>query len=196
MRFKYKWLSENDGNAGGGASGTPTQQTNSGDSGQGQQDPRIKQLTDEAFNHRQKKVAAEQERDSWKQKFEDVTGQLTTAQAQAQLKLDVILAAARQGFSDPEDALRFIDLTKLDTTDDKRAQAITDALKALGEGKPYLVKQPATPAAQTQTPPPKPSAGNPAGQGGLTMQQIEAMSDEDFAKHKDDILKYAATHRG
>lgn len=168
-------------------------QNNAGQGGQGQPDPRIQQLSQENATWRNKHKTAEQERDSWKQKFEETTTQLTTAQKQAQLKLDVILAAARTGFSDPEDALRFIDLSKLAVDDDKRVQAITDALKALGEGKPYLIKTQAAPAAP---PPPQPSPANPAGTSGLTLAQINAMSDEEFAKHKDDILKFTASHRG
>ncbi len=193
MRFKYKWLSENDNGAGGGTSGTPAPQATSGTDGQGQPDPRIQQLSNENATWRNKHKTAEQERDSWKQKHTEATGQLTAYQQQAALERDLIIAAANAGLNDVRDALRFIDLTKLDAAEDKRAQSITDALKALTESKPYLVK--AGPTVQPPPPPP-PSPGNPAGTTGLTLAQITAMSDEDFAKHKDDILKFTATHRG
>lgn len=70
------------------------------------------------------------------------------AKAQAtQMLMDAAIITASQGFNDPNDALQFIDRSGIERAEDGTFSGITEAIKALAESKPYLLKatEPATP---------------------------------------------------
>lgn len=72
---------------------------------------------------------------------------------QAMVKAAVIRAA--NGFNDPEDALRLLDLDALDTDDDGNIEGLDNAIAALLKAKPYLAKK------QGGITPTNPAAGEP-----------------------------------
>lgn len=56
------------------------------------------------------------------------------------LRTQVITAAARIGFNDPDDALRMIDASTLEVDDQGAVDGLDAALTALAKAKPYLIK--------------------------------------------------------
>lgn len=56
------------------------------------------------------------------------------------LRTQVITAAARIGFNDPDDALRMIDASALEVDDQGAVDGLDAALQALAKAKPYLIK--------------------------------------------------------
>lgn len=56
------------------------------------------------------------------------------------LRTQVITAAARLGFNDPEDAIRMLDQSTLEVDDAGSIDGLDDALGALVKAKPYLIK--------------------------------------------------------
>lgn len=66
--------------------------------------------------------------------------QLATQQAAQRLKVETAVLLAAIGFNDPQDAVRFTDLDKLEIGEDGKVVGVDEALKALGEQKPYLLK--------------------------------------------------------
>lgn len=56
------------------------------------------------------------------------------------LRTQVITAAARIGFNDPDDALRMIDAASLEVDDQGAVDGLDAALQALAKAKPYLIK--------------------------------------------------------
>lgn len=56
------------------------------------------------------------------------------------LRTQVIAAAARIGFNDPDDALRMIDAASLEVDDQGAVDGLDAALQALAKAKPYLIK--------------------------------------------------------
>jgi len=53
----------------------------------------------------------------------------------------VLTEASKQGFADPSDAWRFVDLETLVVDDNDSVAGVDDALRALAESKPYLLGQ-------------------------------------------------------
>jgi hypothetical protein len=67
----------------------------------------------------------------------------TKAEEQRQRQIartQVIAAAARLGFNDPEDAIRMLDQSTLEVDDAGNIDGLDDALSALVKSKPYLIK--------------------------------------------------------
>ena len=67
----------------------------------------------------------------------------TEAEEQRQRQIartQVIAAAARLGFNDPEDAIRMLDQSTLEVDDAGNIDGLDDALSALVKSKPYLIK--------------------------------------------------------
>ncbi len=67
----------------------------------------------------------------------------TKAEKQRQRQIartQVIAAAARLGFNDPEDAIRMLDQSTLEVDDAGNIDGLDDALSALVKSKPYLIK--------------------------------------------------------
>jgi len=77
----------------------------------------------------------------------------------ALIRAKVVAAAAAKEFKDPEDAYRLIDLSKLSLEEDG-VKGIGEALDALAEAKPYLLR---AAEATTTTPPKVPTTNLPAG---------------------------------
>ena len=63
------------------------------------------------------------------------------ARLQTAVKSQVIAAAAKAGYNDPEDAYRMIDPSTLDVDDDGAVGGLDEAVKTLLKSKPYLAKQ-------------------------------------------------------
>lgn len=105
-----------------------------------------------------------------------------TAMAAQRLRSAVLMAAARAGFQDPEDAFRMIDVSELDVDGDQ-VGGVDEALAALRKSKPYLVRGAGTPAI-----PPT----NPAGQRALTRDDIRAMSQDEINRRWDEVEKVLA----
>ena len=63
------------------------------------------------------------------------------ARLQTAVKSQVIAAAAKAGYNDPEDAYRMIDPSTLDVDDDGAVGGLDESLKDLLKAKPYLAKQ-------------------------------------------------------
>lgn len=111
--------------------------------------------------------------------LESVQTELEAAQAdleaaqnavtQAGTERQIVAAAARMGFADPEDALRLVDHASED---------LDASLAALAESKPYLLKQAATPAVNPT---------NPATGPELTLDAVKKMSPEEINARWDDI---------
>lgn len=87
------------------------------------------------------------------------------------LEGEVIAAAASMQFTDPKDALRMLNLSEL------QADGINDALNALTETKPYLLRD-SQPAQQAKI-----SATNPAPRTRLTDENLKTMSKEEINRH-------------
>lgn len=79
-----------------------------------------------------------------------------TQRTQQLLRTQVISAAAKAGFNDPEDAVRLLDQTALEIDDQGRIGGLERELKALLAAKPYLAKQTGTIS------PTNPAGGAPA----------------------------------
>lgn len=108
----------------------------------------------EAAQARKEKEEAEQARQS------------TEAKALERLmRSAVVVAAARAGFNDPDDAWLLIDRTAIKAKDDDTFEGIDKALEAVVKAKPYLVKA-AQPSGGTPrrrpTGAPREQAGEPA----------------------------------
>ncbi|MFQ5433482.1 MAG: hypothetical protein ACE5FD_01260 [Anaerolineae bacterium] len=68
--------------------------------------------------------------------------QQAAEQARTQLIRSAVVAeAAKAGFADPADAVQFVDPTGLAVNDDGLVDGAADAITALAEQKPYLLKQ-------------------------------------------------------
>ncbi len=84
--------------------------------------------------------------------------QAQAQEAEAQAKMATIKAAvmrAANGFNDPEDALRLLDLDAMEIDDDGNIEGLEDAIAGLLKTKPYLAKKqggitPTNPAAERQ----------------------------------------------
>ena len=98
-----------------------------------------------------------------------------TAATERELRLKVTRAASKAGFNDPDDAWGLLDLAEVGTDIDG---GLADLLKR----KPYLGRSTSTSGATNgggngaSGSASKTSAGNPAGGGGLTIDQIKAMT--------------------
>ena len=57
------------------------------------------------------------------------------------LRSAIVAAASRLDFVDPEDAFALLDKSALSTTDEGKLEGVDEALKALAEAKPHLLKQ-------------------------------------------------------
>ena len=91
-----------------------------------------------------------------------------TAMERKSLEGEVIAAAASMQFADPKDAIRMLNLSEL------QADGIGDALNALTESKPYLVRD-SQPAKQAKI-----SATNPAQRVPLTKESFKHMSNAEI----------------
>jgi hypothetical protein len=105
---------------------------------------------------------AEQKQIERIQQLEAQAAQALTARREADLKSVLVSAASKAGFVDPMDAYAMLDKSKIKIGDDGTVEGVEDAIKALVEAKPYLIKapEPATtkPSITRQVP-----TGNPAG---------------------------------
>ena len=97
------------------------------------------------------------------------------ARLQIAVKSQIIAAAAKASFADPEDAYRMIDPATLDVADDGTVSGLDDAVKGLLKAKPYLAKQ--APGAFSPT--------NPA--GGAAKQSDAEILKEIYGGRKADI---------
>lgn len=59
---------------------------------------------------------------------------------QALVRAAVIAQATAQGFRDPEDALRYLDTSEVEITEEGRVSDVSALLKELGKQKPYLLQ--------------------------------------------------------
>ena len=60
------------------------------------------------------------------------------------IRTQVISAAAKAGFNDPEDAFRMLDMTTFEADESGKVDGLDSALQALAKSKPYLVKSSGT----------------------------------------------------
>lgn len=60
------------------------------------------------------------------------------------IRTQVIAAAARAGFNDPDDAFRMLDVSALEADESGKIDGLDNALQALVKSKPYLVKSSGT----------------------------------------------------
>ena len=72
---------------------------------------------------------------------QDARTRAEQARLQTAVKSQVIAAAAKAGYNDPEDAYRMIDPSTLDVDDDGTVGGLDEAVKTLLKSKPYLAKQ-------------------------------------------------------
>lgn len=97
--------------------------------------------------------------------------QAKTMQAEAiQTLLNSAIITASQSFNDPNDALQFINRSGIERNEDGSFSGVDEAIKALAESKPYLLKA-AEPDKPKGTPSRKPVTspnGQPPNQGGLS----------------------------
>jgi flagellar biosynthesis GTPase FlhF len=60
---------------------------------------------------------------------------------QVRVKSAVIAKASEMGFYDPEDAFNLVDRSKFEITDEGKVDGVSEALEALKESKPYMIKK-------------------------------------------------------
>lgn len=60
------------------------------------------------------------------------------------IRTQVITAAAKAAFNDPEDAFRMLDVSALEADESGKVDGLDSALQALAKSKPYLVKSSGT----------------------------------------------------
>lgn len=97
---------------------------------------------------------------------------------------EVISTASRYNLIDWRDALLLADLSNV-TVEDESVKGVEDAIKALVESKPHLVRQASTPPAQT--PPPKVPPMNPSGGSTLTLEAIARMTTKEVQANWDAV---------
>lgn len=66
--------------------------------------------------------------------------QAEAGRKQALVRAAVIAQATAQGFRDPEDALRYLDTSEVEITEDGKVGDVSALLKELGKQKPYLLQ--------------------------------------------------------
>lgn len=66
--------------------------------------------------------------------------QAEAGRKQALVRAAVIAQATAQGFRDPEDALRYLDTSEVEITEDGKVSDVSALLKELGKQKPYLLQ--------------------------------------------------------
>ncbi len=66
--------------------------------------------------------------------------QAEAGRKQALVRAAVIAQATVQGFRDPEDALRYLDTSEVEITEDGKVGDVSALLKELGKQKPYLLQ--------------------------------------------------------
>lgn len=66
--------------------------------------------------------------------------QAEAGRKQALVRAAVIAQATAQGFRDPEDALRYLDTSEVEITEEGRVSDVSALLKELGTQKPYLLQ--------------------------------------------------------
>ena len=71
--------------------------------------------------------------------LEDQNARLAQERQEALLRSAVITEATKQGFRDPSDAYRMLDLAKLELNEQGEATNMAGALQELAEAKPYLL---------------------------------------------------------
>jgi hypothetical protein len=57
------------------------------------------------------------------------------------IRAEIMAEATRQGFTDPQDAYKLVDLATVEVGDDGAIASVAPILKNLGESKPYLLQQ-------------------------------------------------------
>lgn len=93
------------------------------------------------------------------------------------IRTQVITAAARAGFNDPEDAMRMLDTSTLEVDDAGAVDGLEAALSALAKAKPYLIKSTAGTISPT----------NPA--GGRQPTTDDQMRQEMFGPRKPGVFE-------
>lgn len=96
------------------------------------------------------------------QALEAQAAQALTARREADLKSVLVSAASKAGFLDPMDAYAMLDKSAITIGDDGTVSGVEDAIKALVEAKPYLLKTP-EPAPKTGIITRQVPTGNPSG---------------------------------
>jgi hypothetical protein len=66
--------------------------------------------------------------------------QAEAGRKQALVRAAVIAQATAQGFRDPEDALRYLDTSEVEITEEGKVSDVSALLKELGKQKPYLLQ--------------------------------------------------------
>lgn len=70
----------------------------------------------------------------------DALAQLKESTRSSAIRHAVEMAAAKANFTDPSDAYKLADLSSVDVGDDGTVAGVDEAIKALAESKPYMVK--------------------------------------------------------
>jgi hypothetical protein len=110
------------------------------------------------------------------------------------VRSSVIAAAAAAGFHDPADAWNMLDKSGLKVAEGGALDGLDDALKKLGDSKPYLLRgaQETSPKPQPRQKPPSP--GLPAGELRLTRDDVLKMSPEEIRdRWSDPVFRKAMT---
>lgn len=91
----------------------------------------------------ERKKAEMTESERLKQQVAELEKRAAEAEAgrkQALVRAAVIAQATAQGFRDPEDALRYLDTSEVEITEEGKVSDVSALLKELGKQKPYLLQ--------------------------------------------------------
>lgn len=110
-------------------------------------------------SHEESQKSAEQKLQEQLTALQQQTEKAKADRRDAVLRSAIVAAAAKAGMADPADAYSLLDKSKIEIKDDDTVTGIEEAIKALAEAKPYLLKS----GRQTTAT----SATNPAGNAGV-----------------------------
>lgn len=175
-------------------SGTTGEEAEGGEKPAEGETPRERALREEKDRHFQARKRAEQEQATLAQRLKAIEDKdktelerATSAVQEKDAKIKELEDALKQerlnnaflssndfAWHDPEDALRLADMSAVEIADDGKVKGLKEALKALAERKPHLVK----PKESGGDPPPASGSAMNGGKGkgpaGLTREQLAA----------------------
>jgi hypothetical protein len=96
-------------------------------------------------------------------------------------------AASRLGFANPRLAYRLLDLSEVEFDGEGQPTNVDDLLKAILKGDPYLASSHARPSGSID--------GGTRGTAGLTREQIDAMTPEQYEARREEVMAFLARQR-
>lgn len=111
------------------------------------------------------------------------------ASQQYRINTEVKLQAAQLGFSDPGDAVRFLEASEIEQDESGNPTNIDDLLKTLAKNKPYLVTRKPAPTSSGAT---NPSRSQSSAVGQLSWDVIGKMTPVEYNSRHSEIVQWMA----